>query len=83
VLYQTLAFHPVGRLTTLDVEEVLATIEPLVARRLQRRGLSADAEDTGATDAWAGEAPVLAGLAAASVQGTGGQEQGTLAYRAT
>lgn len=68
----TLGFRPLGRLTTLDVEEVLATIEPLIARRFHRRGLSADAEETGATDAWADEAPVLAGLAAASVQGTVG-----------
>ncbi len=56
----TLRFHPLRRLTTLDVEEVLATIEPLIAR-LQRRGLSADGEEAGATDAWADEAPVLAG----------------------
>jgi hypothetical protein len=65
----TLAFHPFRRLTTLDVEEVLATIEPLIARRLQRRGLAADPEGAGAAEAWADEAPVLAGLAAASVQG--------------
>lgn len=65
----TLAFHQVGRLTTLEVEEVLATVERLIARRLRRRGLAADEEETGETDAWADEAPVLAGLAAASVQG--------------
>jgi hypothetical protein len=35
-----LGFHPLDELTTLDVEEVLATIEPLVARRLRRRGLA-------------------------------------------
>ena len=64
-----LGFHPLPRLTTLDVEEVLATIEPLVGRRLRRHGLGADSEDGGALDRWADEAPLLAGLAAASVQG--------------
>jgi hypothetical protein len=32
-----LVFHRLARLTARDVEEVLATIEPLVARRLRRR----------------------------------------------
>ncbi len=46
----------------------MATVEPVIARRLRRLGRGPD--DAGATDAWAAEAPVLAGLAAASVQGT-------------
>lgn len=66
----TLAFHAGGRLTTLDVAEVLATLEPLIVRRLHRRGLATAERETGATDGWADETPVLAGLAAASVQGT-------------
>ena len=62
-----LTFHPTRPLTALDVEEVLATVEPRIARLLDRRGLGDD--DVSASDAWAEEAPVLAGLAAASVQG--------------
>ena len=62
-----LTFHPVRPLTALDVEEVLATVEPRVARLLDRRGLGDD--EVPASDAWVEDAPVLAGLAAASVQG--------------
>jgi hypothetical protein len=64
-----LHFHPLARLTTLDVEEVLATIDPLVLRRLERRGLAGGDETGGASDVWADEAPILSGLAAASIQG--------------
>jgi Putative transposase len=63
-----LRFHPTPNLTTLDVAEVLATVEPLMARRLQGRGRGEREAD--ASDGWVDEAPVLAGLAAASVQGT-------------
>ena len=63
-----LAFHPARRLTDLDVAEVLATAEPRIRRALDRRGLG-DGDDASGADAWADEAPVLAGLAAASVQG--------------
>jgi hypothetical protein len=62
-----LRFHALDELTTLDVEEVLATIEPLIARRLRRRGLAGDGDD--ATDGWADDAPVFAELAAASIEG--------------
>jgi hypothetical protein len=63
-------FLPGPRLTALDVDEVLATVEPRVRRLLDRRGLG-DGDDEGSvSDPWADEAPVLAGLAAASVQGT-------------
>jgi len=34
----TLRFHPTPELTTVDVEEVLATVEALIARRLRRVG---------------------------------------------
>jgi hypothetical protein len=61
-----LGFHALEDVTTLDVEEVLATIEPLVARRLRRRGLAGDDD---ATNGWAEEAPVFADLAAASIEG--------------
>ena len=42
----------------------------MVKRLLARRGLGDGDDEGGALDAWADEAPVLAGLAAASVQGT-------------
>jgi hypothetical protein len=64
-----LMFHPVAGLTALDVAEVLATVAPGIARLLNRRGIGEDADSAGEADAWTDEAPVLAGLAAASVQG--------------
>ena len=63
-------FHPTRRLTALDVAEVLATVEPRIKRLLDRRGLGDGDDEGSASDAWAEDAPVLAGLAAASVQGT-------------
>jgi hypothetical protein len=63
-----LTFHPAPPLTDLDVAEVLATVEPRIRRVLERRGLG-DRDEAGGEDAWAAETPVLAGLAAASVQG--------------
>jgi hypothetical protein len=63
-----LRFHRTRRLTSVDVDEVLATVEPLVARRLRSRGFAED-DETDIADVWTEEAPVLAGLAAASVQG--------------
>lgn len=65
-----LTFHPARGLTALDVAEVLATVEPSIRRLLDRRGLGEGEDEGSASDAWADEAPVLAGLAAASVQGT-------------
>jgi hypothetical protein len=62
-----LRFHALDELTTLDVEEVLASIEALVARRLRRRGLVGEADD--AANGWADDAPVFAELAAASIDG--------------
>ncbi len=64
-----LAFHLAPSLTALDVAEVLATVEPRIARLLDRRGIGDCDISAGETDTWADEAPVLAGLAAASVQG--------------
>jgi hypothetical protein len=58
-------FCPLRRLTAIDVEEVLAAVERLVDRRCREPGGSED----GDADSWGHEAPVLAGLAAASVQG--------------
>jgi hypothetical protein len=64
-----LAFHPAGRLTREDVAAVVGLVARRIERLLQRRGLMATAEERGVSDAWAEEAPVIAGLAAASVQG--------------
>ena len=64
-----LTFRPTRRLTALDVAEVLATVEPGIRRLLDRRGLGEGDDAGSASDAWVDEAPVLAGLAAASVQG--------------
>jgi hypothetical protein len=52
------------------VAEVLATIVPRVRRLLERRGMGEGDEGAGVPDGWAEDAPVLAGIAAASVQGT-------------
>jgi hypothetical protein len=68
--FGVVGFHPGPRLTAMDVAEVLATVEPGLRRLLDRRGLGDNADEGGAPDAWADEAPVLAGLAAASVRGT-------------
>ena len=63
-----LRFHPNPEIDAADVDEVLATVKAHVRRLLARRGLD-DANDGGSTlDDWADEAPVLAGIAAASVQ---------------
>ena len=62
-------FHPMPPLTAADVADVLATIAPRVRRLLERRGFGDSDEGGGAPDAWAEDAPVLAGIAAASVRG--------------
>ena len=61
-------FHPAPSLTSPDVADVLATVAPRIRRLLERRGLG-ESDEAGAPDAWAEDAPVLAGIAAASVQG--------------
>jgi hypothetical protein len=63
-------FWPAPVLHDLDVAEVLATIVPRVRRLLERRGMGKADEDAGAPDGGAEDMPALAGLAAASVQGT-------------
>ena len=60
-------FHPSPGLDAADVEEVLATVEAYV-RRLLAGSVGAEAHSD-ALDRWAEDAPVLAGLSAASVQG--------------
>ena len=63
----TLRFRRLASLDALDVADVLATIVPGVRRLLSRRGRGAEADDS--LDQWADTEPVLAGVAAASVQG--------------
>ena len=62
-----LRFHAAPDLDSADVADVLAAIAPGVHRLLRRHG--ADPNDDGASDAFAESSPLLAGLAAASVQG--------------
>ena len=64
----TVRFHPCPPLDVADVDEVLATVTAYVGRLLAQGG-SGDGDDGGMLDEWVDEAPVLAGLAAASVQG--------------
>ena len=66
---ERLRFWPLPALTDADVGDVLATVVPRLRRLLARRGLTDDEGGGGAVDPWREEAPVLAGLAAASVQG--------------
>jgi hypothetical protein len=58
-------FHPVRRLTR---ENAAALIARRVARLLERRGVAGSAEGE-APDLWSEEAPILAVVAAASVEG--------------
>ncbi len=66
---EAVRFHPSPSLDAADVDDVLLTVEAYVQRLLG--GSGADASDAGddTLDAWADDAPVLAGLAAASVAG--------------
>jgi hypothetical protein len=64
-----MGFHPVSRLTREDVAEVIALIARRVTRLVERRGLAGRAGDGEACDLWSEEAPVLAAVAAASIDG--------------
>jgi hypothetical protein len=66
---ETLRFHPTRRLTREDMAQIVAVVAQRIERLLERRGLAATSDESGAADTWADEAPTLAGLAAASVQG--------------
>jgi len=63
-----LVFHATPSLTEADVADVLAAIAPGVTRLLARRGFG-DGDDGDRSDTFAEVTPLLAGLAAASVQG--------------
>ena len=57
------------RLTREDVAAVVALIARRVEQLLERRGLAGGADSGGAPDLWSEEAPVIAAVAAASVEG--------------
>lgn len=63
------AFPPMRRLTREDVAGVVALIARRVARLLERRGLAGGTETSGAPDLWSEESPILAAVAATSVEG--------------
>jgi hypothetical protein len=63
-----LRFHPATAPSDEEMDRVLATIDRRIRRLLARRRVAIDHDD-GDTDPWTVEAPVLAGLAGASVQG--------------
>jgi hypothetical protein len=63
-----LRFYPTTAPSDEEMDRVLATIDRRVRRLLARRRVAID-HDVGDTDPWTEEAPVLAGLAGASVQG--------------
>ena len=76
-----LHFHSNCWLAALDVEEVLATVEPRIARLLERRARAPHHGDGSASNVWAEDAPVLTGLAAASVQGARTAGEGRHAWQ--
>ena len=65
-------FRDVMPPTDEEMDRLLATIDRRVHRLLARRGVLDDLGDVSAADAWREEAPVLAGIAGAAVQGRRG-----------
>ena len=66
-----LRFHEAMPPTDDELDRLLGTIDRRVRRLLARRGVLDDLGEGSATDPWREEAPVLAGIAEASVQGRG------------
>ena len=66
---EAVRFHPSPSFDAADVDEVLVTVEVYVQRLLGSGGADASDEGGDTLDGWADDAPVLAGLAAASVEG--------------
>ena len=64
-----LRFQPASPPTDAEMDHVLGTIERRLGRLLARRGLTGGAVGNSGPDRWAEEAPVLAGIAGASVHG--------------
>jgi hypothetical protein len=65
----TLVFHPAPPPEGAALDALLATIVRRIERLLMRRGVWTEHAESATGDLWTEEAPVLAGLAAASVQG--------------
>jgi hypothetical protein len=65
----TLVFHPAPPPEGEALDALLATMARRIERLLRRRDVWTDHAEPGTGDPWTEEAPVLAGLAAASVQG--------------
>lgn len=64
-----LQFHEAPPPTDDEMDRLLRTIDRRVNRLLARRGVPDDLGEGSAADRWREEAPVLAGIAGASVQG--------------
>jgi ribosomal protein S27AE len=64
-----LRFHACDAPTDDEMDRLLGVIERRLLRLLARRGVVDAVGDDGGADRWREEAPVLAGIAAASVQG--------------
>jgi hypothetical protein len=64
-----LRFHACDPPTDDEMDRLLGTIERRLHRLLARRGVVEAIGDDGGADRWREEAPVLAGIAAASVEG--------------
>jgi hypothetical protein len=65
----SLRFHEAMPPTDDEVDRLLGTIDRRLHRLLARRGVLDDRDEGSAPDPWRDEAPVLAGMAEASVQG--------------
>jgi hypothetical protein len=64
-----LRFHPAGLPADEEMDRLVLTIDRRIARLVARRGVSDDSGDSGDADPWLEAEPVLANIAAASVQG--------------
>ena len=66
---ESVSFHPCPSLDAANVDEVLATVEAYVQALLAGNGADAGDEGDDTLVEWADDAPILAELATASVQG--------------
>ena len=78
----TLRFHAAAPPADEEMDRLIATIDRRIHRLLTRRGVAQDVGEAG-LDRWQEEAPVLAAVAAASVQGRRalGERAGTRTVR--
>jgi hypothetical protein len=79
----TLRFHEAAPPTDEEMDRLLGAIDRRLHRLLARRGVLDELGEANAADSWREEAPVLAGIAAASVQGRRalGERAGAAAIR--